>query len=88
MRQDWDSGLSDPYILEIASKFLEGFEREMNQQHRLIDLLDSDDATREALAPHLSQYYEGKTREELLERAPIISIAVGVAYALRHLIPR
>jgi hypothetical protein len=86
MRQGWDSELGDPYILEIASRFLEGFERGMAHEQRLIASLDDDTVRRDLMAanPALGQYYEGKTKEELESRMPIMSIAVGVAFALRH----
>ena len=84
--QNPDLELADPYILDIASKFLEGYEREMNQQSRLIEALDSD-LTREALAagnPELARMYEGKTREQLEERKSLMATAVGVAFAIQH----
>ena len=86
MRKDWDWSLEDPYILDVASQFLEGYEREKNQQDRLLESLE-DDKVREALFagnPALAAYYEGKTKEQLEERKPLMAIAVGVAFAIRR----
>ena len=87
MYQNWDSFLTDPYILGIAMLFLDGYNREKASQGQMIESLE-DDSFRQQLEeanPQLASLYEGKTKDELQENVHILAIAVGVASTLKFL---
>jgi len=86
--EDWDldMGLEDPEIGEISEQFLEGYERSIHQQARVMAVLHSDKPWKVlgAQVPALSRYYEGKTGEELEAMNSLVATAVGTAFAIRH----
>ena len=88
MIPDFDFGLADPYILDVAAQFVEGYEREMRKQDQWIEALDNP-ALREALAagnPELAQWFEAQTKEDLEARKTMLAMSIGVAFAIKHVL--
>lgn len=86
MLEGYDPTVGDPYIVEIATLFLEGYEREMKNQDWMIDKLE-DDTYRQLMAlgdARHAQYFEGKTREELEANKTLVATSVGIGFAIRH----
>ncbi len=87
MLQNWEA-LEDPYIQDCVSKFLERYERAMNQLDGLHEFLETD-PERLALSernPELAKMYEGKTKAQLEETKPLMATVVGVAFVLRFVL--
>lgn len=86
MSQGLYSDLDDPYIREIAAVFLDGYESEKARWEKTVESFDTE--TMRTFSgfdiPESVRFFEGKTQEEMLEWAPMLATAFGVAIAIRH----